>query len=150
MTSRLLPPTCRCTVQYYLFHSSGLFERNCDPYRICFVLCVNDRPTHGCRPRKASLVLLLFPRIVPLITHSPEPPSHVASVPFSLHSMATSRSYVLLQKGEDPFHTRFEDLDGLTAFTMCAFHFLPSPHTLRRGANLFFSQEVQPRSTIIF
>ncbi|KAN0115968.1 hypothetical protein V8E52_006274 [Russula decolorans] len=32
--------------------------------------------------------------------------------------MATSRSYVLLQKGEDPFHTRFEDLDGLTAFTV--------------------------------
>jgi len=29
-----------------------------------------------------------------------------------------SRSYVLLQKGEDPFHTRFEDLDGLTAFTI--------------------------------
>ncbi len=36
--------------------------------------------------------------------------------------MATSRSYVLLQKGEDPFHTRFEDLDGLTAFTVYAFH----------------------------
>jgi len=32
--------------------------------------------------------------------------------------MAASRSYVLLQKGEDPFHTRFEDLDGLTAFTI--------------------------------
>jgi hypothetical protein len=32
--------------------------------------------------------------------------------------MATSRSHVLLQKGEDPFHTRFEDLDGLTAFTV--------------------------------
>jgi hypothetical protein len=38
--------------------------------------------------------------------------------------MATSRSYVLLQKGEDPFHTRFEDLDGLTAFTVYAFHLL--------------------------
>ena len=31
--------------------------------------------------------------------------------------MAASQ-YVLLQKGGDPFHTRFEDLDGLTAFTM--------------------------------
>jgi hypothetical protein len=60
--------------------------------------------------------------------------------------MATSRSYVLLQKGEDPFHTRFEDLDGLTAFTVYAFHLLPTvPY---RDANLFFSQEVQPRSTI--
>jgi hypothetical protein len=41
--------------------------------------------------------------------------------------MATSRSYVLLQKGEDPFHTRFEDLDGLTAFTVYASHLLQSP-----------------------
>jgi len=32
--------------------------------------------------------------------------------------MAASRSYVLLQKGEDPFHTSFEDLGGLTAFTV--------------------------------
>ncbi|KAI0258592.1 hypothetical protein BC834DRAFT_926469 [Gloeopeniophorella convolvens] len=32
--------------------------------------------------------------------------------------MAASQSYVLLQKGEDPFHTRFEDLDGHTAFTV--------------------------------
>ena len=55
-------------------------------------------------------------------------PNHVASVllPLSLHSM-TSRSYVLLQKGEDPFHTRFEDLDGLTAFTVYAFHLLQFP-----------------------
>ena len=55
--------------------------------------------------------------------------------------MATSRSHVLLQKGEDPFHTRFEDLDGLTAFTVYACHLPPSP--LRR-ADRFFSQEVQP------
>jgi hypothetical protein len=54
-------------------------------------------------------------------------PSHAASVllPFSLHSMATSKSHVLLQKGEDPFHTRFEDLDGLTAFTVYACHLPP-------------------------
>ncbi|KAH9983571.1 hypothetical protein BJV74DRAFT_878899 [Russula compacta] len=32
--------------------------------------------------------------------------------------MAAQKSYVLMQKGEDPFHTRFEDLDGLTAFTI--------------------------------
>jgi hypothetical protein len=32
--------------------------------------------------------------------------------------MAASQSYVLLQKGQDPFHTSFEDLDGLTAFTL--------------------------------
>ncbi|KAH9174615.1 hypothetical protein EDB89DRAFT_1848792 [Lactarius sanguifluus] len=32
--------------------------------------------------------------------------------------MAASRSYILLQKGQDPFHTSFEDLDGLTAFTL--------------------------------
>jgi hypothetical protein len=32
--------------------------------------------------------------------------------------MAAPRSCVLLQKGEDPFHTHFKDLDGLTAFTM--------------------------------
>ncbi|KAI0291608.1 hypothetical protein B0F90DRAFT_1671478 [Multifurca ochricompacta] len=32
--------------------------------------------------------------------------------------MAASQLYVLLQKGEDPFHTRFEDLDGHSAFTI--------------------------------
>jgi hypothetical protein len=42
--------------------------------------------------------------------------------------MAVSQSYVLLQKGEDPFHTRFEDLDGLTAFTMYDCHHLPLIH----------------------
>ena len=57
--------------------------------------------------------------------------------------MATSRSHVLLQKGEDPFHTRFEDLDGLTAFTVYAFHLPPSPGELTFSS----SQEVQPRST---
>lgn len=41
--------------------------------------------------------------------------------------MAVSQSYVLLQKGEDPFHTRFEDLDGLTAFTVYAYY-LPYIH----------------------
>jgi hypothetical protein len=38
--------------------------------------------------------------------------------PLALAPMAASPSYVLLQKGEDPFHTRFEDLDGLTAFSV--------------------------------
>jgi hypothetical protein len=32
--------------------------------------------------------------------------------------MAVSQSYVLLQRSQDPFHTSFEDLDGLTAFTL--------------------------------
>ena len=32
--------------------------------------------------------------------------------------MEALQSYVLLQKGQDPFHTSFEDLEGLTAFTL--------------------------------
>jgi hypothetical protein len=70
--------------------------------------------------------LYYYPPIAPLILAVP---GHVASVllPFSLHSMATCRSYVLLQKGEDPFHTSFEDLDGLTAFTVYACHLPSSP-----------------------
>lgn len=49
--------------------------------------------------------------------------------------MATSRSYVLLQKGEDPFHTRFEDLDGLTAFTVQEVDRMPNTFVqLRREA----------------
>ena len=53
-------------------------------------------------------------------SHSPQPCS-VRLAPLFSPLMATSRSYVLLQKGEDPFHTRFEDLDGFTAFTVYAF-----------------------------
>ena len=56
-----------------------------------------------------SLPILHFPPL-----GCPEP----ALFPLPLTPMGPSRSYVLLQKGEDPFHTRFEDLDGLTAFTM--------------------------------
>lgn len=58
--------------------------------------------------------------IASLITHSPQSCS-LRLAPLFSPLMATSRSYVLLQKGEDPFHTRFEDLDGLTAFTVYAF-----------------------------
>jgi hypothetical protein len=62
--------------------------------------------------------------------------------------MATSRSYVLLQKGEDPFHTRFEDLDGLTAFTVYACYLPPYRDIYLGELTVFFSQEVQLRSTI--
>lgn len=79
-------------------------------------------------PRKASLVLL-SPHIAPLITSRPLSAAWNQSLlPLSIDSMAVSQSYVLLQKGEDPFHTRFEDLDGLTAFTMYA-NYLPYIHT---------------------
>jgi hypothetical protein len=41
-----------------------------------------------------------------------------AHPPPSLALMEVTQSFVLLQKGQDPFHTSFEDLDGLTAFTL--------------------------------
>jgi len=69
--------------------------------------------THGYRPSKASLVLSL-PLLLFFPLGCPEP----VLFPLPLTPMGPSRSYVLLQKGEDPFHTRFEDLDGLTAFTV--------------------------------
>src|SRR6266446_7152713 len=76
-----------------------------------------DRPTHGCSQERHPLYYYP-PRSSPYYFQSSL--RHVASdcSSFALHSMATSRSYVLLQKGEDPFHARFEDLDGLTAFTV--------------------------------
>ncbi|KAI0057606.1 hypothetical protein BV25DRAFT_1831056 [Artomyces pyxidatus] len=47
--------------------------------------------------------------------------------------MATS--HVLLQIGDDPFHTRFEDLDGRTAFTIQEVERTPNPLVqLRREA----------------
>jgi hypothetical protein len=69
--------------------------------------------THGDKPSKVSLVL--SPPYY-FTSHLDCPDPVLSSL--SLNPMAASRSYVLLQKGEDPFHTRFEDLDGLTAFTV--------------------------------
>ena len=69
--------------------------------------------THGYQPSKVSLVLS-HPLLLPFPSRLGEP----VLFPLSLAPMAALRSYILLQKGEDPFHTRFEDLDGLTAFTV--------------------------------
>ena len=64
------------------------------------------------KPSMASLVL--SSAAARLITHMVVVTGH----PPLLAPMAASQSYVLLQKGQDPFHTSFEDLDGLTAFTL--------------------------------
>lgn len=72
--------------------------------------------SEDCKPSKASLVLSSL-NIAPLITLGP---CRASLAPLLSRPMAASRSYILLQKGEDPFHTRFEDLHGLTAFTMWA------------------------------
>jgi hypothetical protein len=71
---------------------------------------------HRYGPSKASLVL--SGTRLPYYFRT-TPGSIESALPlFVLSPMAVSRSYVLLQKGEDPFHTHFKDLDGLTAFTM--------------------------------
>ena len=67
------------------------------------------------KPSMASLVLSSV--TARLIIHMVVVTGAQVAPPF-LPPMAALQSYVLLQKGQDPFHTSFEDLDGLTAFTL--------------------------------
>ena len=71
---------------------------------------------HYSKPSKASLVLYRAPGR--LITDVGILTGCQLIPPSSLTPMEGFQSYVLLQKGQDPFHTSFEDLDGLTAFTL--------------------------------